>query len=101
MKRQTPSSSPRTTTPRPAQPKRVSQAAPVDASSPDARVLKAPVRRASSAAPGPEAISERAYQLFEARGGAHGHDLADWLQAEAELSAPKAARKPRRPRSEG
>ena len=30
----------------------------------------------------------RAYFLFEARGGQHGHDLEDWLQAQTELSAP-------------
>ena len=36
-------------------------------------------------------IRERAYQLHEKRGGAHGSDLEDWLQAEKEiLAAPKA-----------
>jgi hypothetical protein len=30
-------------------------------------------------------VSQRAYELFEARGQRHGHDLDDWLQAEAEL----------------
>jgi hypothetical protein len=29
----------------------------------------------------------RAHEIFEARGGAPGHDLGDWLQAEAELKA--------------
>jgi hypothetical protein len=32
-----------------------------------------------------EAIATRAYELFLARGGAHGHDLEDWLTAEDEL----------------
>ncbi len=32
-----------------------------------------------------EEIAGRAYMLFLARGGAHGDDLADWFQAEAEL----------------
>lgn len=32
-----------------------------------------------------EAISHRAYQLFEARGCEHGHDVEDWLVAEADL----------------
>ncbi len=32
-----------------------------------------------------EAIANRAYELFLARGGQHGHDLDDWLQAEQEL----------------
>ncbi len=39
------------------------------------------------AAPSPEAIAARAYALFLRRGGAHGDDWADWLQAEAELRA--------------
>ena len=32
-----------------------------------------------------EYISLRAYQLWEARGCEHGHDLEDWLRAEAEI----------------
>jgi HSP20 family molecular chaperone IbpA len=30
-------------------------------------------------------IAQRAYQLFEGRGCLHGHDVADWLQAEDEV----------------
>ena len=30
-------------------------------------------------------IARRAHELFEQRGGAHGHDLDDWLQAEVEI----------------
>ncbi len=37
--------------------------------------------------PSPEAIAARAYALFLKRGGTHGDDRADWLQAEAELRA--------------
>jgi hypothetical protein len=32
-----------------------------------------------------EEIAERAYELFMARGGAHGKDVDDWLLAESEL----------------
>lgn len=32
-----------------------------------------------------EQIRFRAYELFEKRGGEHGRDLDDWLQAEVEL----------------
>ena len=32
-----------------------------------------------------EDIARRAYELYEQRGGAHGHDVDDWLQAEREL----------------
>ena len=39
-----------------------------------------------------EEIRLHAYLLFEKRGGEHGHDLEDWLQAEAEIlsSTPSA-----------
>ncbi len=30
-------------------------------------------------------IARRAYELFESRGFAHGHDREDWLRAEAEI----------------
>jgi hypothetical protein len=33
-------------------------------------------------------IRVRAYELFEQRGREDGHDLDDWLQAEAELTMP-------------
>jgi len=32
-----------------------------------------------------ESISHRAYSFFQARGSEHGHDVEDWLVAEAEL----------------
>jgi len=32
-----------------------------------------------------EAIRSRAYAIFEQRGRGHGHDLDDWLIAEAEV----------------
>jgi Protein of unknown function (DUF2934) len=33
-----------------------------------------------------EQIAERAYQLYEERGGEDGHALEDWLKAELELN---------------
>jgi len=33
-----------------------------------------------------EQIRQRAYELYEARGKGDGHDLEDWLQAEAEIA---------------
>jgi hypothetical protein len=38
-----------------------------------------------------ELICQRAYDLYEQRGGAHGNDIDDWLQAEAEVRASIAA----------
>ena len=34
-----------------------------------------------------EIIQKRAYELFEKRGGQHGHHLEDWLTAERELKS--------------
>ena len=36
-----------------------------------------------------EYIRLRAYKLFEQRGREHGHDIDDWLQAEAEIVGKK------------
>jgi hypothetical protein len=36
-----------------------------------------------------EQIRLRAYQLYETRGREDGHDLDDWLQAEAEILGKK------------
>jgi HSP20 family protein len=33
-------------------------------------------------------LIRRAYELFEARGGEHGHDWEDWFRAESELLRP-------------
>ena len=44
--------------------------------------------RAQEAAHGEDvrrAIAQRAYDLYESRGGADGHDMEDWLQAEYEI----------------
>jgi hypothetical protein len=32
-------------------------------------------------------IAQRAYELFEARGGEPGHDQADWFEAERQIDA--------------
>lgn len=41
-------------------------------------------------APGPADVAARAYFLFLERGGTHGHDWDDWLQAERDLLRPAA-----------
>jgi hypothetical protein len=35
-----------------------------------------------------EEVPDRAYELWQARGKAHGHDLDDWLEAEHRLEGP-------------
>jgi hypothetical protein len=42
--------------------------------------------KTSSQLPTDEQIKQRAYELFLARGATHGHDVEDWLRAQAELS---------------
>jgi hypothetical protein len=42
---------------------------------------------AQSFVPSVEAVSLRAYLLYENHGAAHGHDLDQWLAAEAALRA--------------
>jgi len=32
-------------------------------------------------------IARRAFEIYEQRGGGHGHDWEDWLQAEREVLA--------------
>jgi hypothetical protein len=38
----------------------------------------------------PELVARRAYELYELRGCEAGHEMEDWLQAEAELAAARA-----------
>ena len=41
--------------------------------------------RSASGRPTREEIELRAHQIYVERGGAHGQDVEDWLQAEREL----------------
>jgi hypothetical protein len=38
------------------------------------------------AEPTTEEIAQRAYEIYQARGGTEGQDIEDWLQAERELT---------------
>jgi hypothetical protein len=48
-------------------------------------------KSSESATPESDAIAKRAYELYLQRGSVSGHELDDWLQAEAELSRSAAA----------
>jgi hypothetical protein len=37
-----------------------------------------------------EQIRRRAYEFYQERGREDGHDLADWLQAESEVTRPRS-----------
>jgi len=39
-------------------------------------------------------VARRAYDLYRARGGEHGHDVDDWMEAERELQ--RSSSPPRR-----
>ena len=53
----------------------------------------------------PDAVARRAYEIFQNRGGDHGADLDDWLEAERQLKPGPSAvtgpapAKPRRRKS--
>lgn len=47
---------------------------------------KIKVRKTTRSIPSHEEIARRAYEIFLARGGQHGHDHEDWAQAEQELT---------------
>ena len=56
----------------------------------------------------PDAIARRAYEIYQRRGGNHGADLDDWLEAERELkpgptdvTGPVPAKPRRRKSSQG
>ena len=51
----------------------------------------------------PDAIAKRAYEIYQSRGGSHGADLDDWLEAERQLRRGPSdvtgpARSPSKPR---
>ncbi len=46
----------------------------------------------SKESPSREEIERRAYEIYLERGGSHGQDLEDWLQAERDLGE-KASKK--------
>jgi len=56
------------------------QPRPAPASAPAARSTRKPQAVST------QQIMERAYQLWQQRGGTHGSDVQDWLQAERELT---------------
>ena len=53
------------------------------------------VREPAEERPGRDRIAQRAYELYQQRGGAPGRELDDWLEAEAELARRRETR-PRR-----
>jgi hypothetical protein len=52
---------------------------------PAERADDAPIGAEALAGPSEEDIRERAYHRYLQRGGGHGQDFEDWLEAEREL----------------
>jgi hypothetical protein len=52
---------------------------------PGEAAMENPRQQATTHPPIPEEIRERAFEIHIERGGVHGCDLDDWLQAEREL----------------
>jgi hypothetical protein len=59
---------------------------------PDRRksTVKAALATADEKGAAPDAIARRAFEVYCARGGGHGQDVDDWLQAERELMGAEA-----------
>ena len=57
-------------------------------------VLLNPPEKPVALPPTQAEIAKRAYEIYEARGGTHGCDLNDWLQAEHELQAASSGAPP-------
>lgn len=51
------------------------------------KLTPAPAPKQRPSEPRLERIAQRAHEIYERRGGAHGKDLDDWLQAEREIDA--------------
>ncbi len=52
-----------------------------------------PKRDTRNGMPAHDAIARRAYEIYLSRGGNHGSDVEDWLQAEREVAARRRARR--------
>jgi hypothetical protein len=75
---------------------------PVNGSSDSSKPARSPKKSNGAAAPfnDADAVARRAYEIYERRGGNHGADLDDWLEAERELRpGPKDVTGPARAKS--
>ena len=50
--------------------------------------------------PSPDDVARRAYEIYQSRGGDHGADFDDWVEAERQLT-PAAAKPKKRTRRAG
>jgi hypothetical protein len=51
-----------------------------------AKPRRLPIRRPNGETVTDDLIAKRAYEIYEARGGQHGADFDDWLEAERQIT---------------
>jgi hypothetical protein len=61
-----------------------------------AKAKRMPIRKPNGDVVPDDMVAERAYQIYEARGGQHGADFDDWLEAERQLRQPPAPKSRKR-----
>jgi hypothetical protein len=59
--------------------------APGNGGSAPAKSRRAPIRKPNGEIVADDLIARRAYEIYEARGGQHGADFDDWLEAERQV----------------
>ena len=50
-----------------------------------AKTKRPPIRKPNGDVVADDLIAKRAYEIYEARGGQHGADFDDWLEAERQI----------------
>jgi hypothetical protein len=58
---------------------------PTDGANGAAKPKRPPIRKPNGDVVADDLIARRAYEIYEARGGEHGADFDDWLEAERQI----------------
>jgi hypothetical protein len=58
---------------------------PTDGANGAAKPKRPPIRKPNGDIVADDMIARRAYEIYEARGGQHGADFDDWLEAERQI----------------
>ena len=58
---------------------------PSNGSTTPAKPRRLPIRRPNGETVTDDLIAKRAYEIYESRGGQHGADFDDWLEAERQI----------------
>ena len=66
-----------------------------------ARAKRPPIRKPNGDVVADDLIAKRAYEIYEARGGQHGADFDDWLEAERQIKQEQQFQAGQMPPAEG